>query len=71
MRVKFENARILDIKTGKVTKGVLTTCDGKMEYVGAPKADESVKYDRVIDANNNLLMPSFKNAHAHSPMTIF
>ena len=70
MRVKFENARILDIKTGKVTKGVLTTCDGKIEYVGAPKADESVKYDRVINANNNLLMPSFKNAHSHSPMTI-
>ena len=31
--------------------------------------ETKTKFDRVIDCNGNLLMPGFKNAHAHSPMT--
>lgn len=33
------------------------------------KIDESV--DKVIDANNNIIMPGFINTHAHIPMSIF
>ena len=30
---------------------------------------DSIHWDKEIDCENNLLMPGFKNAHTHSPMT--
>ena len=29
----------------------------------------SIDWDKEIDCENNLLMPGFKDAHTHSPMT--
>ena len=39
----------------------------KIVYVG-PKKDVE-KFEREINLNGNLLMPTFKNAHTHSAMT--
>ena len=43
----------------------------KISFVGLP-TDEMLKntvFEREIDLEGNLLMPSFKNAHTHSAMT--
>lgn len=48
----------------------------KIYYVGPPpdakegrKEDVSSRFEREINLKGNLLMPGFKNAHTHSPMT--
>lgn len=74
-KIRFYNARILDIKTGDVKKGALETENGKIVKVSYSSKGDSDKsgdsaYMREIDADGNLLIPSFKNAHSHSPMTI-
>ena len=40
----------------------------RIEYVGPARA--GVRYEREIDLNGDLLIPGFKNAHTHSPMTM-
>ena len=42
--------------------------NNKIVYVGKSKKHEE-KFDQEIDCEKNLLMPGFKNAHAHSAMT--
>lgn len=77
MNTKFTNARILktDVKNHKfsIEQGQLWVKGSEIVYIGDGKegtaalADE--KWDRVIDCENNLLMPGFKNAHTHTAMT--
>lgn len=68
MRILFKNARILKMTTEPVFEGEVVVDGNKIEYVGAAK-EYKTKFDRVIDCEKNLLMPGFKNAHAHSGMT--
>ncbi|MCI8561936.1 MAG: amidohydrolase [Lachnospiraceae bacterium] len=49
--------------------GELQVEDGKITYVGEEKKVSGDAWDRQIDAEGNLLMPGFKNAHTHSAMT--
>jgi 5-methylthioadenosine/S-adenosylhomocysteine deaminase len=53
----------LDIKEGE-----LWVEDEYITYVGKA-INTSEDFDRIINCDGNLLMPGFKNAHAHSPMT--
>ena len=61
-----------------IFEGSLYTQDDRIVYVGeAVTADDEAKVlpagytvDREIDCAGNLLMPGFKNAHAHSGMSI-
>ena len=74
MNTKFTNARILktDVKNHKFTieQGELWVKGNEIAYIGAGSdAKEELKFDRVIDCENNLLMPGFKNAHTHTAMT--
>ncbi len=74
MNTKFTNARILktDMKNHKFTieQGELWVKGNEIAYIGAGSdAKEELKFDRVIDCENNLLMPGFKNAHTHTAMT--
>ena len=72
MNIKFTNARILKTNsdhTFDVVSGELIVKDDKIDYIGEAKVDDSVKYDRIVDCENNLLMPGFKNAHTHTAMT--
>ena len=65
MKIHFSNGRILS--ENGILHGDLITEDGKIIYLGPP-AEKSGE-DRYIDLQGNLLLPGFKNAHTHSPMT--
>lgn len=69
MKTRFINARILTMKEGeKIFVGELWVEDDRIIYCG-PKTHSDIEFDRVINCGQNLLMPGFKNAHTHSPMT--
>lgn len=70
MGVKFYNARILSMENNQVTFGEVHTEGDRISYAGqAENAPKDVKFEREINLNGNLIMPSFKNAHTHSAMT--
>lgn len=69
MRMRLYNARILPMVDSSVITGGIWIKDNIIEYVGGPRNEVGVAFDRVIDLNNKLIMPGFKNAHAHSAMT--
>ena len=62
----FKNARILTMKSSEIILGELVVKDNKIAYIG-PYYEGEVP-DRVIDCEQNLLMPGLKNAHAHTAM---
>lgn len=65
--IRFYNGKILTLKNGtEITDDEVWVDGNKIIYVGK-KFDE--RPDREINLDGNLLMPSFKNAHAHSAMT--
>ena len=69
MKIRFINARILTMKEGQdIFLGEVWIDDDRIIYVG-PKIHSEFEFDRVINCGRNLLMPGFKNAHTHSPMT--
>lgn len=69
MKTRFINARILTMKEGeKIFLGEIWVEDERITYCG-PKTHSDIEFDRVINCGGNLLMPGFKNAHTHSPMT--
>lgn len=65
MSILFQNARILTMEDDKIILGELLVEDNKIAYIGkkCPK-----KADKIIDCEGNLLMPGFKNCHAHTAM---
>ena len=70
MKVRFYNGKILTMQDDcNILENVeLHTQDSVISYIGKKKNSTEV-FDREIDLNGNLLMPSFKDAHTHSPMT--
>lgn len=69
MNTRFYNARILSMAGGyDVTEGELWVEGNRITYVGPAKENDK-KWDRELNAEGNLLMPGFKNAHTHSAMT--
>ena len=67
MKTLFHNARILTMENDKIIEGDLLVKDQRIAYIGQD-ASHYQPFDRVIDCHKNLLMPGFKNAHAHSAM---
>ena len=67
MKILFHNARILTMENENIIEGDLLTLDNRIAYIGKD-ASAFAPFDRVIDCHKNLLMPGFKNAHAHSAM---
>lgn len=67
MYILFKNARILTMADNKIFFGEILVHDDVIDYVG-PKYEFNLEPDRVIDCEGNLLMPGFKNAHAHTAM---
>ena len=51
----------------KIIDGDLIVNDNRIAYIGKD-ASSYGPFDRVVECNGNLLMPGFKNAHAHSAM---
>ncbi|MBR1691455.1 MAG: amidohydrolase [Lachnospiraceae bacterium] len=77
MKIRITNARILTMEEPiGIIRGELHVTDNRITYVGEILKESEliqdgkpVEFDRVIDAEGNLLMPGFKNAHTHSAMT--
>ena len=67
MKILFKNARILTMKDEKIIEGNLVVEGNRIAYIGKDYA-KYAPFDREIECNGNLLMPGFKNAHAHSAM---
>lgn len=70
--IRFFNGKILTLKSGFdiIDNGEVWVDGSKIAYVGKTKKDsENTVFEREIDLQGNLLMPSFKNAHTHSAMT--
>ncbi len=67
MKILFKDARILTMANESIVEGDLVVVDNRIAYIGNDSSSFA-PFDRVIDVNKNLLMPGFKNAHAHSAM---
>ncbi len=77
MNTRFYNARILKVNGLDCIDGIFDIIEGELwvegnviTHVGPTNGDaRRPVFDEEIDAQGNLLMPGFKNAHTHSPMT--
>ena len=67
MRILFKNAKILTMVDDKIIDCDLLVADKRIAYIGKDASNYG-PFDRVVECNGNLLMPGFKNAHAHSAM---
>lgn len=68
MKTLLKNARILSMVDENITFGHVIVNNNIIEDIVTSLPDEKA-FDKVVDCKNNLLMPGFKNAHAHSAMT--
>ncbi len=67
MLTLLKNAKILTMVDNQdIFDGDILIKDNKIELI---KDHIDIKADKVIDCNGNLLMPGFKNGHAHSAMS--
>lgn len=69
MKTLLKNARILSMKDNeKIYVASIIIIDDSIAYIG----DDFIKFgpfDKIIDINGNVIMPGFKNAHGHAPMS--
>ena len=67
--IRFFNGKVLSMNGSMdITDGEVWTDGDRISYVGPAKQERPV-FDREIDLKGDLIMPGFKNAHAHSAMT--
>lgn len=70
--IRIKNALVMPMTGGnELFDGEVWTDGDKISFVGSP-TDEMLKnarFEREIDADGGIVMPSFKNAHTHSAMT--
>lgn len=70
MKKRIYNARILTMEENRpVFHGEIHIDGTKISYIGTENEACGDSWDEEIDAEGNLIMPGFKNAHTHSPMT--
>ena len=69
--IRFYNGRLLSLSDGfEISDWEVWVEESMILYVG-PAIGAHPPFEREIDLRGNLLMPGFKNAHAHSAMTFF
>lgn len=67
--IRFYNGRILTFgEHPQLRKGEVWTDGDKIALVGKAPAEKPA-FEREIDLKGNMLLPGFKNAHAHGAMT--
>ncbi len=70
MNIRFYNGRILTMNgSEEILTGELWVEGNRITHVGPAETIPHPSWDREIDAEGNLFMPGFKNAHTHSAMT--
>lgn len=76
MRIRLYDARILTMEhDGEIFKGEIWVHNDKIEKIvkandtGFCCEKKDGFFDQEIDCMGNLIMPGFKNCHAHGPMT--
>lgn len=70
MNIRIYNARVITMEQGKdIFFGEVHVKDNRISYVGTAQDAPAGVWDREIDAQGNVVMPGFKNAHTHSAMT--
>ena len=70
MRTRIYNARVLSMEPDQpIFDGEIWIDGDTISYVGPEKDGGEAIWDEQIDAQRNLVMPGFKNAHTHSAMT--
>lgn len=70
MRIRLYNARILNMLQKEPFMGEVWILEDTIEKVIKGSEDISKEaFDEQIDCMGNLLLPGFKNCHAHGPMT--
>lgn len=72
MNTRFYHAKILTLAENhrfEVTEGELWVEGDTIRYVGDGTDETPLAWNREIDAEGNLLIPGFKNAHTHTGMT--
>ncbi|MBR1739866.1 MAG: amidohydrolase [Ruminococcus sp.] len=70
--LRFYNAKIMTMKDGsEMISGEVWTKEDKIAFVGTPTPEQlrNTAFEREIDLDGDVIMPSFKNAHTHSAMT--
>lgn len=70
--IRFKNSRVMTMeKDSEIKNAEVWVEDDKICFVGNPDGNQlkNTNFEREIDLEGNLLMPSFKNAHTHSAMT--
>lgn len=70
MNIRIYNARIITMEENRdIFLGELHVKGNRISYVGSCENAPKEVWDREIDAQGNVIMPGFKNAHTHSAMT--
>lgn len=77
MNIRIYNAKIMTMEEGSsLFHGEIHIKGNRIAYVGSTLSKEeihqkygAVSWEREIDAQGNVIMPGFKNAHTHSGMT--
>lgn len=67
MKVLLKNARIIKMDDTPVFNGDILVIDNRIAKIA--EEIECEDFDKFIDCKGNILLPGFKNAHAHSAMT--
>ena len=68
MKTLLKNARVLKMTDDRIIEGSVVIVDDKIAYIGN-EYQRYAPFDIIRDIKGNILMPGFKNAHAHSAMT--
>lgn len=68
MKTVFKNARILKMDDTPIFISNLVVDGNRIAYIGNDYK-KYAPFDREIECNGNVIMPSFKNVHTHSAMT--
>ncbi len=71
MNCKIVNARIITLNRNSevIQNGEIHIKNGVIQFVGESNGPE-FKADRIMDANHNVVMPGFVNAHTHVVMSL-